>query len=296
MLSITGWCFHVNQSVLPIRINYDKNYLISALTIEKRPDVCASYRNSLLENCGWKIYIDQPEVLDCFLLEMEIDGQWKTIFDFQFYATAPNYIPTLTVVDHFYTHPDKVREFALSQQFNEHPKFHKGKRTETQYLFPNLKKRFESILGHKITNWTVYGVNSCFQSCIAGEQLVYHFDVQQYAGIIFLTPDAPPESGTTFYRSKYTKNMKVNGDYDQVFRTGVLDPSQFDVVDVVGNKYNRLVLFDAQLLHAASSYFGDSIENGRLFQLFFFDVGEPTVPPTTPSLNKINNDKFKNIS
>jgi len=111
-----------------------------------------------------------------------------------------------------------------------------------------------------------------------------------------LTPDAPPESGTTFYRSKYTKNMKVKGDYDQVFRTGVLDPSQFDVVDVVGNKYNRLVLFDAQLLHAASSYFGDSIENGRLFQLFFFDVGEPTVPPTTPSLNKINNDKFKNIS
>jgi hypothetical protein len=140
------------------------------------------------------------------------------------------------------------------------------------YRFPNLKTRFETILGHKIANWKEHGVNCCFQSCIAGEQLVYHFDTQQYAGILFLTPDAPPEAGTTFYRSKHTKNMKVDGDYDKVFRTGVLDPSQFDVVDVVGNRYNRLVLFDAQMIHAASSYFGNNLQNGRLFQLFFFDL------------------------
>jgi hypothetical protein len=140
------------------------------------------------------------------------------------------------------------------------------------FRFPNLKERFENILGSKIKNWTQYGVNCCFQSCIAGEQLVYHYDVQQYAGIIFLTPDAPPETGTTFYRSKYTKNMKLNDDYNEIFRTGVLDATQFDVVDVVGNKYNRLVLFDAQMIHAASAYFGNNLHNGRLFQLFFFDL------------------------
>jgi hypothetical protein len=135
-----------------------------------------------------------------------------------------------------------------------------------------LKQRFETILDCKIINWTHYGVNCCFQYCVGGEQIVYHFDTQQYAGIIFLTPDAPPESGTTFYRSKFTKNMKVTDDYNTVFRTGVLDPTIFDVVDVVGNRYNRLVLFDAQMIHSASEYFGNNLLNGRLFQLFFFDI------------------------
>jgi hypothetical protein len=63
-----------------------------------------------------------------------------------------------------------------------------------------------------------------------------------------------------------------NSEADIVFKNGFLDPSQFDVVDIVGNVYNRLVLFNAKFIHSASSYFGNSIENGRLFQLFFFDI------------------------
>ena len=69
-----------------------------------------------------------------------------------------------------------------------------------------------------------------------------------------------------------TKKMKVdNGESNIVFQNGFLDSTQFEVVDVVGNVYNRLVLFDAQFIHAASCYFGHTSSNGRLFQLFFFD-------------------------
>ena len=92
---------------------------------------------------------------------------------------------------------------------------------------------------------------------------------------MFLTPDAPPESGTCLLRSKITKKMKIDqGEHDIVFDNGngFLNPDLFEIVDRVGNKYNRLVLFDSQHIHAASSYFGSSKENGRLFQLFFFDI------------------------
>jgi hypothetical protein len=69
--------------------------------------------------------------------------------------------------------------------------------------------------------------------------------------------------------------MKIeDGESNIVFQNGFLDPTQFDVVDVIGNVYNRLVLFDAQFIHAASCYFGNNISNGRLFQLFFFDFEE----------------------
>ena len=61
-------------------------------------------------------------------------------------------------------------------------------------------------------------------------------------------------------------------DHVVVFKNGYLDPTEFDVVDVVGNIYNRIVIFNAKFIHSASCYFGTNIDNGRLFQLFFFDI------------------------
>jgi hypothetical protein len=50
------------------------------------------------------------------------------------------------------------------------------------------------------------------------------------------------------------------------------DRSRWEEVDRVGNIYNRLVLFDALYAHGASAYFGSSLNDGRLFQNFFFDL------------------------
>ena len=44
----------------------------------------------------------------------------------------------------------------------------------------------------------------------------------------------------------------------------------FELVDKIGNKFNRCVIMDAKLIHAASQYFGDDIKNDRLFQIYFF--------------------------
>ena len=60
--------------------------------------------------------------------------------------------------------------------------------------------------------------------------------------------------------------------HNETFSTGFYDSTQFDVVDVVGNVYNRLVIWDALTLHAATKYFGTDLHNSRLFHLFFFDV------------------------
>ena len=39
------------------------------------------------------------------------------------------------------------------------------------------------------------------------------------------------------------------------------DKTDLDVVDVAGNVYNRLVIFNARAIHSASEYFGDTKEN-----------------------------------
>ena len=51
-----------------------------------------------------------------------------------------------------------------------------------------------------------------------------------------------------------------------------MDKTQWEAVDNIGNVYNRLVIFDAHYIHAVTEYFGEDINNSRLFQLFFFNV------------------------
>jgi hypothetical protein len=50
------------------------------------------------------------------------------------------------------------------------------------------------------------------------------------------------------------------------------DYTKWDLVDVVGNKYNRAVFYKGDLFHASLDYFGKDINDGRLFQTFFFNT------------------------
>ena len=44
--------------------------------------------------------------------------------------------------------------------------------------------------------------------------------------------------------------------------------------DQVGNVFNRCVIWDAGLLHAAPTYFGWDVASSRLSQVFFFDTSK----------------------
>lgn len=176
------------------------------------------------------------------------------------------------VVDNFYTDPYAVREFALQQEFIEDLRYYKGKRTQQKHIVPGTKKAFESIIGEKITVWDEYGMNGIFQTCNAEDPLVYHTDLQQWAGMIYLTPNAPFECGTSLYAHKETKaRHATDPGIDSAFDGGFYDSTKFELVDVVGNVFNRLVIFNGKCIHAASKYFGKTLEDSRLFHMFFFD-------------------------
>ncbi|MGH9165515.1 MAG: hypothetical protein ACRDZW_08410 [Acidimicrobiales bacterium] len=40
----------------------------------------------------------------------------------------------------------------------------------------------------------------------------------------------------------------------------------------VANVYNRLVLYDGRIVHAAEDYFGHDLADGRLTQTFFWNT------------------------
>lgn len=192
------------------------------------------------------------------------------------YAESQN---TLWIVDDFYSKPNEIRQFALEQDYHIGGigRGYIGNRTHQQFLFPGLKERFESIMGRKITRWEEWGMNGRFQYCWSGQPQVWHNDCQMWGGMIYLTPNAPYDYGTSLYANKDNKarNYKMEGwnsAWQDVPGDPHLDGSPFEVVDVAGNVFNRLVIFDASNIHASSGYFGTVKENCRLWQMFFFDT------------------------
>ena len=105
--------------------------------------------------------------------------------------------PRVWIEDNFYEDPDAVREYALSQTFYDQGHGGVGWRTRKQFIFDGVKEKFETIMNKKISNWTeTYEICGVFQAGFGTldgiPPQVFHCDSQQWAAMIFLTPDAPP--------------------------------------------------------------------------------------------------------
>lgn len=186
--------------------------------------------------------------------------------------------PSFVVVDNFIQDEhalERLRNKALNETYEHSSAYYKGRRSYASYRTEQLKELFEELLRGEITEWDSpsNGMNGKLQFCNAETPLVYHRDYLNYAGLLYLTPDAPFSTGTTLYAHKETKLRSVPDDRrPEVFSGGFFDKTKFETVDVIGNVYNRLVLFDATNVHAASCYFGTDVTDSRLFQIFFFNL------------------------
>lgn len=180
----------------------------------------------------------------------------------------------LFVVDNFYSDPDSVRNFALTQvEYKQDIQWYKGYRSVQSYHPPGIVEAFEDIIGQKIISFPVGTVNGCFQIMKASDPQVWHFDEQKWAAMIYLSPNAPIQSGTRLHRATGNSFIRHKDDpgVDEYFNGNFYDSTKWEIADSVGNYYNRLIIMDAQCVHSAGPYFGDNFENGRLTHLFFFD-------------------------
>jgi hypothetical protein len=200
--------------------------------------------------------------------------------------------PSVLVVDDFFRNPDEVRSLALAQEYASDIRYYKGLRTHERFLWPNLREEFGRLLGKPVTEWLGHGANGIFQQTSVEDPLVWHHDSQGYAGAVYLTPNAAPGTGTSFWRDRSLGCRRRPSHPMEVERLGsdeavraaegvVYDPynlvngDNWELIESVAGLYNRLVLWDASLIHSATSYSDFSTERiapTRLVQLFFFDA------------------------
>jgi len=192
----------------------------------------------------------------------------------------------LIIIDNFYKNPDQTREWVLKQNFEVTGNF-PGKRTKPVYFQKELKTSIQMILataGGKITEWNVgpESYNTAFQYTIKSDKSWIHPDHHNtWAGVCYLTPDAPISGGTALFKHKKTgwEKPPLNKDgswnekkLEKQIYPDTHDYKKWDMTAMVGNVYNRLVLYRGNFFHSSLKYFGKNLNDGRLFQTFFFNT------------------------
>lgn len=184
-------------------------------------------------------------------------------------------------IDNFYENPQEVRDFALKQEFKVRGNY-PGQRT-ISFLNEPLKNKFREILSPFAGDIVWWGgeYTGSFQYTVAADRSWIHADsTTDWAALIYLTPDAPLSSGTGIFRHKATgwqhfdyKRENESG-YKEAAPPGsdCQDYTKWEMVDRIGNVFNRCVMYRADNYHVSLDYFGKDMYDGRLFQVFFFNT------------------------
>lgn len=280
---LKGWVCSYSVKIDDLALGDDE---LNVSFIE-RLDVLEYYTDCYKQDGGFDIEISKGDINKVLYVKSsyafyELGPLTKWVV---YYSGYNNYQKDLIVVDNFYKNPDMIREYTINNLVFEGSNYNKGKRSTERFILDGTKEHLESIIGREIINWNHYKyANGIFQYCTADQPIVYHVDAQSMAAIVFLTPNAPLDTGTAFFRSKFTGEYRFEdstmlnqtyvrsftGDYNN--NPNFYDSTLHEKVDEIANVYNRLVIWDAKKIHAATKYFGDSLENSRYFQLFFFDI------------------------
>jgi hypothetical protein len=196
----------------------------------------------------------------------------------------------VTILDNFFDNPDKVRTWALQQEYLPDPEGRwPGLRTELIHeldepFFNHICRKFFSQFYDLANEQIEWEVSMCFQLVDGDYDSGWiHSDekLTQITGIIYLSPNSNLNGGTSIYRVKsnmvhyvyrnpeYKVNSYLNKvSIEEAKKYKEEHNAQFEETIRVSNVYNRLVLFDSHLHHAAQDFFGKG-EESRLTLVFF---------------------------
>jgi hypothetical protein len=198
------------------------------------------------------------------------------------------YFP-ITCVDNFFENPDEIRKLALSLNFNIKIGNYPGARTQQLYkvapdYFDYFCKKLFSLFydfNKAQVNWVV---ETSFQEIKPFEDKGVNFgwvhrdDVAMFAGVIYLTPNADLDSGTSIFKPKDIGLREINTTQKHKLFTENLANKQIKNALEENNKrfvetarfqnvYNRFVSYGGEQFHAANSFCTNA--ESRLTQVFF---------------------------
>jgi hypothetical protein len=158
----------------------------------------------------------------------------------------------MIVIDSFLNNPDRIREEGLELSYTkaESPGW-RGFRC----LYTNMPGyELDGLIRDKLNELDPKFINStlrCYFHYTLNEDMsdtTHTDDIFDFAGVLYLTPYPPPNSGTVFFNDENEE------------------------IDYVENLYNRLTIYPSNIPHRIKESFGDNINNGRLVYTVFVSL------------------------
>lgn len=200
----------------------------------------------------------------------------------------------ITIVDNFFETPSLIRDYALSLDYSQERSNFPGIRTQRlDIINPDLNdllaRKLFSLFFNLDNDRIGWEISSGFQLTDKTFDSGWaHLDgtMAQFAGVIYLNPNAPLNGGTTIcklkheMRDEFNKNIDEHNDLKDKFYKGEtvdleyykskkdLHNSYFDTTLEVSNVFNRLFLYDGSYYHRENMFFGEGKES-RLTLVFF---------------------------
>ncbi|MFF1447784.1 DUF6445 family protein [Streptomyces sp. NPDC058274] len=99
----------------------------------------------------------------------------------------------------------------------------------------------------------------------------------RYAAVLYLSPNVPKDCGTGFYRQSLPGGVlggnMVTAPHNNLvdaLGTRFVPPDAFTEDVTVPLRYNRLLLYTANMMHSATGYWGATLEDKRMTAVFFW--------------------------
>lgn len=200
----------------------------------------------------------------------------------------------IIVIDNFLDNPDKIQKEAI--------KFYRTHQSVSEKNYPGKKVQvsieIKNLISKKISSVLKENIN-CKESCYQFVDETYLLGIphddrsKKYSSILFLNKNAPENTGTQIF-SHYNnyKSSSLYQDENLVLpikehfiksKRKILDKLMYRLTlfkimkdfkskdsITIENKFNRMIIFDSNLVHRACNYFGKD-EQSRLCLVSFFN-------------------------
>ena len=177
------------------------------------------------------------------------------------------------VIDNFFKDPDKIREYALSLNYDLKGSNYPGVRANIpEPLKQQIIEKVLSLFFNFNKEYVEWDIHLSFQKVNKGHKGGWiHQDNGIFTAVIYLSPDSKENEGTFLYEPLmkekdfiYEDDIRFNSftnDFssEEENKQRLLFNSQFKTQLEVKNKYNRLFIFPGGAWHGVPEYNSDRL-------------------------------------
>lgn len=203
-------------------------------------------------------------------------------------------MPTsMIIVDDFFGPRDAqaLRETGLRMTYPAQQGAFPGRNSAERLEINGLTEAVGNMVGERLRPMPPTQSHAKFRITLASDiaRAKVHIDSSHWSGILYLSRPEDCRGGTEFFRHLPTNTDRApmlpeelaaagfasqEQMHEAIIARDTNDDSKWEMTMQVPMRFNRLLLLRPWLWHTAGQAFGDSLQNGRLVYLMFYEIVE----------------------